>query len=246
MDEFIFSALVCINTLIRQKNSGRECALVIKLTQRVLKNNDDDDDDYNNNDSDNFMNIVENFNALAERINDDYIVVREKLKNAVDVTNWVLQYIYNVVENVLNVKFSLFEIKSSNSIAAGWQTIEAPWVWIWIHITTILLDLNCGLDEKIHYINFIANVIGCTTCLSHYMRNKNVLIKNLSQYSLSDLFLQLHSHITNNKNEILVLNTKNLINLKYKYKYQKMIVEISERKNKITHKKVIKRQMNGV
>lgn len=228
MDEFAFSALVCINTLIRRRNSGRECALVIELTRRVLKKNVDDDK-YES--GDNFLHLIPEFNTLAEKINDEYRRENEKFKNAIDVTNWVLKFIHTAVQKMLNVNVSLVEIKTrgNKKELAGWQTIEAPWVWIWIHVTTILLDLNSGSNEKIHYINFISHLIGCTTCLSHYTRNKVILLANLPHYSLTDLFLQLHTHISqekeggsNNNNGVLVLN-KGLINIKYKHKFQKMI-----------------------
>lgn len=231
MDEFAFSALVCINTLIRRRNSGRECALVIELTKRVLRNNADDDSDEHEN-GDNFLRLIPEFNTIAEKIREEYRDESEKFNNAEDVTNWVLKYIHTFVQSTLGVDIALVEIKTKKTNeykVPGWQTIEAPWVWTWIHVTTILLDLNSGSNEKVHYINFIAHLIGCTMCLSHYVHNKVVLLANLSEYSLTDLFLQLHSHISQekkrnpSKNDSLLMLNKSLINIKYKHKFQKMI-----------------------
>lgn len=80
----------------------------------------------------------------------------------------------------------------------NWPYVIGPYVWVWIHIVTQYIDLNGGINEKESFINFLENLILCTTCRTHYQENKPMLLRSLVAFSLTDIFLILHTCIQEN------------------------------------------------
>lgn len=216
MNDFLFSALACISTLIRNRDSGQECGLVILLTHSLMKGGGGG----NLQEIPTLGQLTETFNGVARDIRTDYELVKNTIESAVDVSNFVLQYIHPYVTEILG-NFPLKQLTAENDANSGWQNLEAPWTWHWIHLTTINIDLNSGSEEKTHFIEFVKNLVGCSMCQKHYEQNKTILTRALSQFSLTDSFLQLHTQTKINADGGVFVPSLNLINIEYKQMYEK-------------------------
>lgn len=227
LGEYLFSALVCISTLIRNSRYSKECAIVILLTRSLF----DDDDDENR-----LQELTKLFDKIAQQIKIDYKNEQKVtvFGGAEDITNYINKYMYPYVSKALGKEFKIFELVTSNKQDSGWQDIEAPWVWYWIHLTTINMDLNCGIDEKVYFIRFLSKIIGCIICRNHYENNKNVLIKGLTQYSLTDLFFQLHTHTKSNSIDVYgsssstFILSKKLVQYQYKREFERKFIQLKQ------------------
>lgn len=114
-----------------------------------------------------------------------------------------------------------------------WSTLDSSYIWQWLHIVSIDIDLNSGLYAKIGFLKFIQNLISCGNCLKHYNYNLNNLIKSLNTTTCFNTLLALHTfineHIVNeddNSNIASYDYSKNLVVLffysKYKNEYLKL------------------------
>lgn len=224
LDEYLFSSLVCINTLIREPENATECGLIILLTRNLFLYDEQPPK---------IEQLTATFTNLAKELQNDYKTknIGSKTEGPVDTTNYVIEYIYPHISKLYGVSFNVYELVTESKRDSGWQNVEAPWTWYWIHLTTMNMDLSCGLDEKVYFIRFIAKLIGCTICRSHYDANKQVLIKGLTQYSLTDLYLQLHTHTKSNGIDLytgggssFILSNK-LVQRQYKREYERKFLQ---------------------
>lgn len=116
---------------------------------------------------------------------------------------------------------------------AGWPMTDAVYIWPWLHIIAIDIDLNCGFLEKQAFLNFIPDIIACGNCKNHYMQHKTELVKTLQLTTCANALLALHTYINSNlpdENENITMDSMsktgfiyktNLVNLFYSLKYKK-------------------------
>lgn len=116
---------------------------------------------------------------------------------------------------------------------AGWPMTDAIYIWQWLHIIAVHLDLNTGLDEKIAFINFIPNIVACGVCKHHYSMHKDELLKSLRTTSCTNALLALHTFINDTRSkddgeEKQFVYSKSLIDLyfhkKYRNDYLKLLI----------------------
>lgn len=92
--------------------------------------------------------------------------------------------------------FSDLNIQTFDVIFKSWTATVAPEMWYWIHIVTLFLNECTGNDERKYFIYVLTNLIGCSSCRGHYSDNIETLVLLTNQYSLSDVYLILHSAIS--------------------------------------------------
>lgn len=89
-------------------------------------------------------------------------------------------------------------------IPAVWPDDMAPYIWDWIHIVSVHIDLNGGAIEKNNFVFVVEHSILCITCRQHYIDNIPGIQAALQKTSLTRTFLALHTHIHLNKNNRIV------------------------------------------
>lgn len=106
---------------------------------------------------------------------------------------------------------------------SSWPTTDAIYIWPWLHIIAIDMDMNFGLVEKYAFLDFIPDIIKCGICKTHYKQHLNELKRNLQNTTCSNVLLALHTFINNNLNlsEIKFIFNKELIIQSYVKIYQK-------------------------
>lgn len=105
----------------------------------------------------------------------------------------------------------------------SWTTLLAPFIWTWIHVVCIHLDLNESVEIKLRFINCIQSLILCRDCLRHYISSMSNIIDAVSKNtSLSNVFLSLHTHIANTRGVEKFHYDYALVDEKYKKMYYEM------------------------
>lgn len=211
MDEFYFSCMVCINSLIRNKHTGNNCALVLELTEAVVGHELEFSHEQ----------IKVDFNYFIDRLHETFE------QEYSEQTDTVQNYLTKKIENFLKDKYRLMDYQPMTLLEGGWQVIDGPWIWHWIHIVSLHIDINGGVDEKVFFINMVEDLIACNICKHHYIKNKPILISGLGHFSLTDLFLMLHTHTKIDYGEtVLTLNIKD-INTVYKKQFQQNYINLN-------------------
>lgn len=114
----------------------------------------------------------------------------------------------------------------SDQNMSSWPITDAFFIWQWLHVIAIDMDINAGYIEKRAFLNFIPNIITCSSCRLHYLQNKKGLLKALQDTSCSNAMLALHTHInasitnySNNDNPTNFVYKKTLANKLFWQKY---------------------------
>lgn len=107
---------------------------------------------------------------------------------------------------------------------ASWPITDATFIWSWLHIISIDIDLHCGTEEKRAFLNFIPEIIACPICKNHYLQNLNGLNKSLERTTCANAILALHTHVNATINtedyQTKFVFDKKLVNLFYSKKYK--------------------------
>lgn len=178
-DEFYFACIVCLSGLIRVKGMGNKCTLVLELTESVLGHQLKVSHET----------LMADFNNFIEQTHSDY----ERNYNPSG-KNDTQNYLTRCIQHHLHNKLKLTDYPYMTLVNGNWQNVEAPWIWNWIHMVTIHIDLHYGNDEKNFFIGLVKDLVGCSICKDHYITNYATLVRGLSNYSLTDIFLMLHTH----------------------------------------------------
>lgn len=80
---------------------------------------------------------------------------------------------------------------------ASWPNTDAVYIWPWLHVIAIDIDLNCGFEEKRSFLKFIPEIIACNICKSHYSQHLEELLRALEKTTCANSLLALHTHINN-------------------------------------------------
>lgn len=97
------------------------------------------------------------------------------------------------IENCYTTVLPDISFAGSDGKNISWADNIGPYMWGWIHIVSQYIDLNGGLNEKRSFIEFIERLILCRICQLHYKDNKPAMMDSLAAFSLSDVFLILHT-----------------------------------------------------
>lgn len=122
------------------------------------------------------------------------------------------------------------KIKGDGNVA-GWPMTDSFYIWYWIHIISIDMDINSGYIDKKAFLAFIADLIACTTCRQHYLNNLNNLILSLQETTCTNALLALHTHINTSldrqeSNENIFKFKFNLVQNSFKRKYRNDYIEL--------------------
>lgn len=134
---------------------------------------------------------------------------------------------FPLYETLLHVGCKTIKAKMERDKISSWPITDAEYIWYWLHIVTIDIDLNCGYTEKIAFIRFVSRLLGCSNCKSHYLKNQRGLEAALSKTTCTNAFLALHTHI--NANIIDPVNfvfTKDLVNSFYGDKFKQDFLKL--------------------
>lgn len=106
-----------------------------------------------------------------------------------------VELIRDALGRQMGLTFPDFMLKSP----ASWPEDMAPYVWEWIHVVTVHIDLNGGDIEKKNFVYLVEHVILCGICRQHFIENMRGIEDSIKKTSLTNTFLALHTHITATK-----------------------------------------------
>lgn len=81
----------------------------------------------------------------------------------------------------------------------SWPITDSYFIWLWLHVIAIDMDLNFGLEEKSAFLIFITDIINCSKCKQHYLGHRDEMIKSLMKTTCANTLLALHTFINENK-----------------------------------------------
>lgn len=149
--------------------------------------------------------LIYNYNLTSDNaaldfkgVVDDYIEAIKHLPNGsnrIDYVELGIGLVCSFLNKNTDIVWPKFNLVSTEDEERAWNNVEAPFIWEWIHVVTIHIDINAGVYEKISFINFIQNVITCGLCKYHYQSNIQLMVQGLQKQSLTDTYLILHSCI---------------------------------------------------
>lgn len=172
------------------------------------------------------------------------------LENQHDLCDMILVYAFEKVCNrpaplVQNIKqhltpnkpfahrFNEFQLACGldavDVIVVNWNVTIAPSLWHWIHIVSIYMNHNAGQLEKNSFVKVIELLILCNFCKNHYRQKISYIFKWSLYYSLSDVFLILHTIINSNmfptefKNEDLIKHIQHEYRKNYIEEYETLV-----------------------
>lgn len=223
---FILDTLVCMSNGIYDKfvcyAIFRKSCGVLNLDGKTFKQFEQILDEVN---TDNAERAPQKITTYAE-----YIVSNVKTLGQM----WQKYFPYHrqVIENSV----TRLEEKIHNDNIASWPITDAAYVWQWLHIVAIDIDLNCGMEEKQAFFKFIPEIIACGVCKKHYSQHLNGLINSLEKTTAANTLLALHSYINENITNINnshdddttigFVYDKRMVNLFFANKYKKYYINL--------------------
>lgn len=178
------------------------------------------------------------------RFTKDLQVIEEQYKN-VYISNYADFLLLNVkkIKNILDNYYphlSDYTEETINNLRAkieedgniaGWPMTDSFYIWYWIHIISIDIDINSGYIDKKAFLTFIADLIACSSCRQHYLKNLNNLIISLQETTCTNTLLALHTHININlnrqeSNENVFVFKFSLVQSNFKRKYRNDYIEL--------------------
>lgn len=115
------------------------------------------------------------------------------------------------VANIWNILLPQHRELTANAIAtvterikldrgvAGWPMTDAIYIWPWLHVIAIHLDLNAGHAERVSYLRFIPNLIACSSCRQHYRQHSAQVIESLQLTTCANALLALHTYVNSTR-----------------------------------------------
>lgn len=172
---------------------------------------------------------IEYFKTVCKRIENSATKIKTTLWSEFmywNLENFRLVWIEYFPQHKPHIDKGLEEIRGKIKLANNetyWSTLDSSYIWQWIHIISIDIDLNCGLTAKIGFLIFIQNLISCGNCLKHYKQNLNNVIDSLNITTCSNTLLALHTFINMHSQQEqmpdYIYNSK-LVNLYFYSKYK--------------------------
>lgn len=171
------------------------------------------------------------FSAILTKVEDEYKTTKvytyaEYLLMKMRKIQKILEFFFPLMRAYIEGGIKEVEIKIANDgNVASWPITDAYYIWPWLHVISIDMDLNYGLEEKKAFLKFIPDIIACNNCRSHYLRHLDELFKSLMKTTCANTLLALHtfinSHIIHDDREFIkFIYDKNLVNLFFHKKYQ--------------------------
>lgn len=167
-----------------------------------------------------FKNDAIEFTRILERIDnkDDQSVQQISvyaeylLRNMQKIHDLWIMY-YPAHKNMTLQAIQTVEQKIQNDgNVAGWPITDAYYIWSWIHIIAIDLDLNGGYAEKHAFFRIISELIGCGQCRHHYLQHYDELIKSLQITTCANTLLALHTFVNAYVQDEINTSTNDAIN----------------------------------
>lgn len=206
LQEFITCSVVCMaNTL----HSSDQCYRVMVRSCRILGYRVD----YKQF-SENFDNQIKNVTITTYA---DYLL--HTLEKVREIWTKLLPQHDTLIKN--GIATIAEKMKKDN--AGSWPITDAVYIWPWLHIIAIHLDLNAGHAERVSFLRFIPNMIACLNCRQHYYQHLDAVIESLQTTTCANALLALHTfvnaHLT--ENETQYKYDINLVKVYFYEKYRK-------------------------
>lgn len=201
--QFTFNSLICICNTYDNKMA---CYVVLSKTFQILNRNIPTKDAFNryyDSIHSTYLNDVKSC-----KIYNQLLFVRFKYAKMLWKKFGELISVASEYESLLN------KIKEDGF--ASWPVTDAVYIWPWLHIIAIDMDVNCGYTEKISFLNFIKALIGCSECKRHYKEHLNALVSGLNVSTCSRVLLAVHTFINTDNNRI---------NSSLKFEYKDSLVD---------------------
>lgn len=140
-----------------------------------------------------------------------------------------LQYFPNYTVQIGRAIDEIREKIQAQNNETYWQTLDSSYIWNWLHIVSIDIDLNAGMIAKIGFLTFIKDLISCGLCLGHYRQHLAEIIRSLETTTCYNTLLALHTYInahrddassTSNNNKQYMYNS-DFVNLFFYRKYKR-------------------------
>lgn len=216
IDSFIFSTLVCMSNGMYEY---KLCYTIFKQGCNILSLDAKDVNVF----LQRFKKIEDSAEKITIKTYEEFLLVRlSKMKEL-----WLIYFPQHrmIIEDAI----AQLKDKMQKDGIASWPITDSFYIWPWLHIVAIDMDLNCGYLEKISYFKFINEIITCGICKNHYSENLNELIKCLKITTCANALLALHTHIQknneNSKQDSFIYNNL-FINKFYLNKYRKQYIAI--------------------
>lgn len=147
------------------------------------------------NDAIEFTQILERIDKEDQSIQQISVYAEYLLRNMQKIHDLWMMY-YPGHKNITLQAIQTVEQKIQNDgNVAGWPITDAFYIWSWIHIVAIDLDLNGGYAEKHAFFRIISELIGCAQCRHHYLQHYDELIKSLQITTCANTLLALHTFV---------------------------------------------------
>ena len=187
LENFIVDTLVCMSNGINDKML---CFTIFRKACDLLNLNGRD---------------LKQFSLVFDRLEKTYL--KENASTPIDTYGkYILSNVFRLKElwefffpfhkTVIERGIKILEIKiEKDGNFASWPNTDAVFIWPWLHIIAIDIDLNCGFEEKKSFLKFIPEIIACGICKSHYSKHLGGLLKSLERTTCANTLLALHTHI---------------------------------------------------
>lgn len=157
----------------------------------------------------NYYNEMQNIYTYA-----DYLLLNMQKSRMI----WEFYFAHHKKDIDFSFEIVKKKVRQDNNISS-WPITSAFFIWPWLHIIAIDMDLNCGFQEKSSFLKFIADIIACSECKHHYIQHLNELLKSLTKTTCANTILALHTYINLNR------NYQNNSNTNLQFRYQKELVQ---------------------
>ena len=187
LENFIVDTLVCMSNGINDKML---CFTIFRKACDLLNLNGRD---------------FKQFSSVFDRLEINYL--EKNLSTPIDTYGkYILTNVHRLKElwefffpfhkTVIERGIKILEIKiEKDGNFASWPNTDAVFIWPWLHIISIDIDLNCGLEEKKSFLKFIPEIIACGICKNHYSSHLSGLLNSLKITTCANTLLALHTHI---------------------------------------------------
>lgn len=112
----------------------------------------------------------------------------------------------------------------------SWPITDAVYIWPWLHTVAIDMDLNCGLDEKRAFINFVPEIVSCGVCRKHYEQHRGELLGALHKTTCANALLALHTFIGRQEASAVFVFEPALVNAFFAAKYREDYLALQRKK----------------
>lgn len=191
LEEFLLDTLICLSNALHDK---KLCNTIFKKSCNLLSVTFIQNDGIGDTNKYDFYKLTEQLekqNKSKTIIENSHEYMLSKVQRVKNVWKMFFPQHSELLENGIH----RLNAKISKDGFASWPITDAVYIWPWIHIIAIDIDLNFGIVEKKAFLKFIPGIIGCPICRNHYIMYLGNMIDSLEVTSCAKVLLALHTQI---------------------------------------------------